>query len=270
MSRLFFQHPHAVEAGYTRRIVYITRRAVARVMPLFRAGVEALAETQERQDADLPKEWQAALDEVRFNLFSSADMADLEKAVEQAGDQALQHVANDAFVRAQFGSFDPAEGWEGDLVERWRRRNIDLIVTIPGRLHDGLQPMVQEAFDRGWNWQKLQQRIQAKFNNSDWYAERIARDQMGKLHGQLTQQRQVSLGVKRYIWRTAGDQRVRKEHADRENTMFSWDNPPPDGHPGDAILCRCHAEPVFDEPLNDPGPVDPNDIVFRIEDLFPS
>lgn len=50
-----------------------------------------------------------------------------------------------------------------------------------------------------------------------------------------------------YIWRTQGDSKVRSEHAANNGRIFSWDNPPPTGHPGEAFGCRCTAEPY--EPI---------------------
>lgn len=47
-----------------------------------------------------------------------------------------------------------------------------------------------------------------------------------------------------YIWRTQRDDVVRSEHAVREGQVFSWENPPPGGHPGEAYGCRCRAEPL--------------------------
>ena len=46
----------------------------------------------------------------------------------------------------------------------------------------------------------------------------------------------------RYIWRTRGDGKVRPEHAANNGKIFSWDNPPSTGHPGEAYGCRCWAE----------------------------
>ena len=45
-----------------------------------------------------------------------------------------------------------------------------------------------------------------------------------------------------YIWRTAGDSKVRSSHAERNGETFSWDAPPEGGHPGEAPNCRCRAE----------------------------
>lgn len=88
----------------------------------------------------------------------------------------------------------------------------------------------------------------------------IARDQTSKLTGALNQERQQANGIKRYIWRTSKDQRVvgnpaglypegtraHGDHWDREGQVYEWAKPPADGHPGEAILCRCYAEPILD------------------------
>lgn len=46
-----------------------------------------------------------------------------------------------------------------------------------------------------------------------------------------------------YVWRTRGDGRVRATHAANNGRIFSWNNPPPTGHPGEDYGCRCVAEP---------------------------
>lgn len=45
-----------------------------------------------------------------------------------------------------------------------------------------------------------------------------------------------------YIWRTQRDNRVRSRHAEHEGKIYSWDNPPEGGHPGEDYNCRCWAE----------------------------
>lgn len=37
---------------------------------------------------------------------------------------------------------------------------------------------------------------------------------------------------------------MRGSHADREGLVFSFDDPPPGGHPGEDFGCRCHPEPI--------------------------
>lgn len=58
-----------------------------------------------------------------------------------------------------------------------------------------------------------------------------------------------------YIWRTRGDGKVRASHAANAGKIFSWENPPPTGNPGEDYNCRCWAEPYYgavDSPINDP------------------
>ena len=46
---------------------------------------------------------------------------------------------------------------------------------------------------------------------------------------------------KNYKWYTQLDKRVRPSHKKREGRIFSWDDPPKGGHPGEDYGCRCWA-----------------------------
>jgi uncharacterized protein with gpF-like domain len=87
----------------------------------------------------------------------------------------------------------------------------------------------------------------------------IARDQTAKLNSILAEARQIDAGVTHYEWRTTGDMRVvgkpgglypkgslaHNNHYERNGKIFSWKKPPLDGHPGQAIGCRCIAAPIL-------------------------
>ena len=62
-----------------------------------------------------------------------------------------------------------------------------------------------------------------------------------------------------YIWQTMGDNRVRAHHQAREGAIFFWDNPPDDGHPGQAAGCRCQAIDIPENPDDDPATWNPAD-----------
>lgn len=62
--------------------------------------------------------------------------------------------------------------------------------------------------------------------------------------GLINQLRQQDLGIERYIWRSRDDAKVRDSHAEYDDQVFRWDEPPASGHPGQAHNCRCYAEPV--------------------------
>jgi hypothetical protein len=50
--------------------------------------------------------------------------------------------------------------------------------------------------------------------------------------GLINQLRQQDLGIERYIWRSQDDAKVRDSHADYDDQVFRWDEPPAGGHPG--------------------------------------
>ncbi|MAK31420.1 minor capsid protein, partial [Acinetobacter sp.] len=79
----------------------------------------------------------------------------------------------------------------------------------------------------------------------------IAADQMGKVNGQINKARQLSMGVETYVWQTAKDERVRKDHQHKQGKTFRWDDPPTGGHPGEPIRCRCTALPNYEDILVD-------------------
>lgn len=65
--------------------------------------------------------------------------------------------------------------------------------------------------------------------------------------GRINAERQQPLGIGQHIWRSRDDRRVRPPHARHDDQVFDWDEPPEDGHPGEAFNCRCIAEPFVDD-----------------------
>lgn len=51
-----------------------------------------------------------------------------------------------------------------------------------------------------------------------------------------------------YIWRSAGDERVRDAHAAVSGQVFAWSDSPVHGHPGNEPNCRCWPEPYYGHP----------------------
>jgi SPP1 gp7 family putative phage head morphogenesis protein len=134
-----------------------------------------------------------------------------------------------------------------DLLKLKAKENVQLIKTLPERHFASLQSSVLSAITQGTRVEDIEELIDSRFNSMNANAELIARDQVGKLNGQLTEMSQSDLGVTEYIWRTAGDDRVRGAHSDNNGLKFSWNNPPPTGHPGDDFQCRCYAEPFLED-----------------------
>jgi SPP1 gp7 family putative phage head morphogenesis protein len=140
-------------------------------------------------------------------------------------------------------------------VDRFARDASLLIKDIGDKAARDIELLVQDAVYRGTMTSELSQQIegilsgimQDQQDKVQARAALIARDQIGKLNGNINRTRQEAAGLKRYRWRTNMDGRQRPEHSARNGQIFSWDKPPADGHPGQAVLCRCGAEPVFEE-----------------------
>ncbi|MEM7617625.1 MAG: phage minor head protein [Pseudomonadota bacterium] len=68
-----------------------------------------------------------------------------------------------------------------------------------------------------------------------------------------------------YIWHTQSDELVRNSHAPNHGQVFTWDNPPPTGHPGEDYNCRCTPIPFSPSALGiDDPPIEPSFIIEKL------
>ena len=162
-------------------------------------------------------------------------------------------------VRSQYGVDPTKEDPErfNALLAKWSRNNALLIKDIPTKTMNQIQQLSTQALLSGKTVSDMTSEVydimSERTDVTDSRAKLIARDQVAKLNGQLTQQRQLDIGVEGYIWRTVGDERVRDTHEEVDGQYFSWDSPPSetdDNHPGEDYQCRCWAEPVLPEFLD--------------------
>lgn len=178
-----------------------------------------------------------------------------EKVQEMAGKAAKQ---TNKFSKDQFSKtgekvtgVDPITGdpWLAQEVRAFTVQNVNLIKSIPEEHFKKLQDAVIRGATSGTLQTDITDTIKKIGDVSENKAKLIARDQVSKFNGNLSKLRQKDVGLKRYIWSTSGDDRVRPDHAERDGKTFSWDDPPEDGHPGEPINCRCVAIPVFEDVL---------------------
>ncbi|ATS92165.1 putative head morphogenesis protein [Sinorhizobium phage HMSP1-Susan] len=123
--------------------------------------------------------------------------------------------------------------------------NVDLIRGLDADTKRRVENIIFDGIAMRRNQKYITKALAQALGRSQRKARIIARDQTHKLNSLLTRLRNEQLGVDAYIWRTMRDDRVRKAHADREGKVFRWQDPPPDGHPGYPINCRCHSEAVL-------------------------
>jgi SPP1 gp7 family putative phage head morphogenesis protein len=238
--------------------------------PLAGAAARLDAATEPRQDAGPTKvglgdellrrmmlyvkpQTQAAFDRMAKQVSAKADPAmrqvlerDLERRIREK--QALRPIALPASMRS--------------FIDKSRERNVALITNAS---HVFLQQVRQVLRDNeGGRPEHIATLLQQRVGVSQSRGQLIARTETLKLHGQINRFRQTEAGVKRFVWSTSKDSRVRPSHAEIEGVTFSWDDDAREeemadydisdddpGNPapicGDAPNCRCVALPVVEE-----------------------
>lgn len=139
----------------------------------------------------------------------------------------------------------------GQKLTDWTTENVALIKSLPSETFDRIERIVLAGVNDGRRWEDMADEIEKRFDVARSRAQLIARDQVGKFYGAVNRARQTELGVTSYRWRTSLDERVRPDHVAREGKLFTWDDPPEDGNPGQPINCRCTAEPDLTALLED-------------------
>jgi SPP1 gp7 family putative phage head morphogenesis protein len=135
-------------------------------------------------------------------------------------------------------------------IATYQKRNTGLIKTLTKAAIDRVKVTVEE--NQGESVLTMQKALQEDVGVSASHGRFLARDQILKLNGQLTKDRQEDAGITKYEWVTSGDERVRPMHRALGGKEFSWDEPPKvskDGrheHPGGDYQCRCVANPILD------------------------
>lgn len=139
-----------------------------------------------------------------------------------------------------------------EVLEKWVNENVGLITAIPNEMLDDMKRIVLDSYLKGDTVTTITKQIQHCYGITKAHSRLIARDQIGKLNSQITCYQQKQCGINQYIWRTAGDSRVRDSHKELDRKAFDWDHPPVVDrktgrrcHPGEDYQCRCIAMPVF-------------------------
>lgn len=133
-----------------------------------------------------------------------------------------------------------------DAIDEAVAANVSLINSIPQQYLDRVEQAVMASLQAGTLNETLADELAKIEGVTRNRAKLIARDQLGKINSRLSQIRQQSLGITHYFWSTSQDERVRKRHARWDGDRIAWDTPTIDGHPGQAIRCRCTAIPDLD------------------------
>lgn len=153
-------------------------------------------------------------------------------------------------------SLQTLDRWLPAMTENWVQQNVSLIKTVPERYYNDIERVIRLGVEQGESTTKIKKQIlslsddlvpKSATKKARYNALRIARDQIGKLNGNISKARQQDAGIEDFEWNTQDDGAVRAKHRLFDNKIYSWAQGAPGGiFPGQEILCRCWAAPVFD------------------------
>ena len=253
--------PRAIEREYARRLVQIAKSLRTALKPLLdelpgllRGAREARALFYDadlaRYDAGESRRIRALMEQIRQRAQLPSGM--LEDLAAQFAERVETHqrIQMGKQVRAALGVdvFREAPALQA-AIEGFVTENVGYMTDLPRKTLSEIEGIVNRGVSSGQLHGDMAKEINARLKIGETRAKLIARDQVGKFYGAVSKTRNEAMGVKRFIWRTVNDERVRDEHSDLEGTEWSWDNLPSEGYPGEPIQCRCYPEPVFDDLL---------------------
>lgn len=182
-------------------------------------------------------------------------------------------------VKSALGvNFPSDESWWPDARKQWQDTNYEVIRSDIRKYISDINSTTEQAVTNGWSVKMLSEQIMAldiKITKSR--AAFIARDQIGKLNGIITQKRMEDIGLTMYEWSSSSDERVRESHALMDGKLCRWDDATvysedggktwkkrPNGavlmHPGMDYQCRCCALAWFNELIDEADGVEPGSV----------
>jgi SPP1 gp7 family putative phage head morphogenesis protein len=248
------QHPIALAAGYARSLHAIVQFSRHLLGPLFSELPHLLLQSERelaRMDKGESKRVSElvdqAVEEMRREKLGTARLEAL--AVRIAGAVSIFQRAQLARqIRAALGidlTFRDAR--LAQRIEAFAHENAALITDMSEGYMREVAKAATRAVTEGTRWETLSEQLQGRLDIAENRADLIARDQVGKLYGQINADRQQEVGIEKFVWRTVQDERVRPEHDDRDGGVYSYDDPPDGELPGEPINCRCNADPYLED-----------------------
>lgn len=255
------RQPNAIRLSYSQALSGVLKEARAlvdeRLVPMLPRLVASAAQVH---DAVTPKNYaemvEAALADIAKTFFdrfpqerlrnlalsmgrrtSEFQKADLKR---QVASRLGQDIGIDVF----------AERGMAERIDAFASANAQLIKSIPSQFFDQVASRTVQSLRTGERAEDIAGEIRDRYGVSQSRARLVARDQVGKLFGEVNRARQQNLGIDSFVWRTSEDERVREEHVALDGQKFPWSSPPSEGIPGEPIACRCTAEPVLDDLLD--------------------
>ncbi len=198
---------------------------------------------------DINENIKKRLDEIQKNLPEElgAREIDATSAIKSVS-EGFDHVARSMTVKPTL-----SEKSKEDMAKNYST-NLDLWVKkFTEREILELREIAEENAQKGVRAEFLADKIRRRFGVSASKAKFLAQQETSLFMSKFRAQRFGDAGVKRYIWRTSGDVKVRSDHKKLNGRIFSYTDPPVvdeatgrKGNPGEDYGCRCVDQPILE------------------------
>jgi len=170
-------------------------------------------------------------------------------------------------------AWEEGDVWAQEALKQWQNEQLTLIKSLGDKQIAMVGAIVREGVKTGMHSGAIMEQIERDLAHLSRYkAKLIARDQVGKLYGSLTEMQDKEIGIEYYTWLTSMDERVRgnptgknpnaiPSHWIMQNKVCPWndstkwhvngvdvtrDARAPQKHPGMEIACRCTSVPMVE------------------------
>jgi SPP1 gp7 family putative phage head morphogenesis protein len=265
--------PSAAMRDYTAALAMVMDEVRSQLLPLFDALPTLVVEARreygmapldhpldlsilgvQRNDGRAAARARELAEQARDRLTTWMNDARASGIAERAG-RALSDFQREQLVRQMRDALgvDPLllDRQLGARMRGWVHENIALIQDLPRSVVSQIEKAVLRTLTGAGDEDALAGLLARRLDVGDSRAEALARDQLGRLYGQLNADRQREAGITHFVWRTMRDLNVRPTHRRREGTIYAWSGRgAPSYLPGDEWGCRCWGEPVMDDVLS--------------------
>lgn len=252
--------PTMVVRAYATAILELYGRVRAAFAPLLAEApaliASAAADRARHHDADEARRMRQLVDDATARVRATLNPRTLEDLAQRMGRRASDHqrLQLEKQARAAIG-IDPFIRDAGlrSQLDVFSAENVALIKGLGEDAASQIEKAVTRAMASGSSADALAAEVDGIFGVGEKRSRLIARDQIGKLNGQVAAQRNRELGLTHFVWRTVHDDRVRGDpngkypkaepsHYDRDGKTYAYADPPKgeDGEPelpGTPINC---------------------------------
>lgn len=258
--------PDRYELEYQRYLYEIIERLERETREVLIAQLPDLLAERKRELPTRNDSWVDRIEDVMGRIQQLADR-ERERAVQRALELGgeinnfnRQQQVRIAMATLGVNPFSGTEDWLQSELQSFARENVALIKDLTdSTIIQDIEGIAQRGVRGGESLQDLTDEIQQRFEVGRSRARLIARDQVSKLNGQLTQYRQQEIGIETYTWRIADNsERTREDHRAMDGRTCRWDDPTVyldedsgqwrprssiggvELHPGEDYQCRCN------------------------------